>query len=73
MQQGDEKMSKNDNIYWRYKKATPPVEENADKNGEVKVVKPAERKSTLPSPFKCSKCDYVAPNNQAIRQHWLDH
>lgn len=26
---------------WRYKKKTPPVDEFADKNGPVKVIKPS--------------------------------
>lgn len=30
--------------YWRYKKGKSPVDENADRNGPVKVVVPANRK-----------------------------
>lgn len=38
----------NDNIYWRYKKKKPPVDENAHRNGKVIIVKPA----TKPAPKK---------------------
>lgn len=36
-------MSKQDNIYWRYKKKSPPKDENAHLNGEVKIIKPADK------------------------------
>jgi hypothetical protein len=58
-----------DAMNWRYKKNKPPIDEFAHINGEVKVIK----SSTLPNPFKCSKCDYIATSVKDSKQHWLDH
>ena len=39
------------------------------RNGYVKTTKPP----TLPNPFKCSKCDYIASSSQDSKQHWTEH
>ena len=58
-----------DEVYWRYKKKTPPVDENAHLNGEVKTIKLS---TELPHPFKCSKCGYIAISTNKSKEHWFD-
>lgn len=53
---------------WRYKKKIAPVDEFAHINSEVKIVKPS-----LPHPFKCSKCEYIATSVKDSHDHWFDH
>lgn len=36
---------KHGDLYWRYKKKTPPIDEFADKNGKVNIIKPAYKKT----------------------------
>jgi hypothetical protein len=55
-------------IYWRYKKNKPPVDDQPELNGEVKIVRPARN---LPPPFLCSKCTYNAPSRKDLNDHWL--
>ena len=58
-----------DALYWRYRKQTPPVDDNADLNGPVIVTKPA---TSLPHPLKCSRCDYIADSAADSRNHWFE-
>lgn len=58
-----------DEVYWRYKKNTPPVDDNAHLNGAVTV----RKYELLPNPLKCSKCEYVAKTVFDSKQHWIEH
>ncbi len=62
-----------------------PLQEHKQ-NGKVRITKPATKptfkppkykatwNSTLPHPFKCSKCSYIATNKADFNNHWsLDH
>lgn len=73
-----------DSQNWRYKKKTVPTDDYAHLNGPVHTIKPADPPkpipkpepykptSTLPHPYKCSKCVYIAPTLQASKRHWFD-
>lgn len=43
------------------------------KNSKHEAIK-ITRKAELPTPFKCSKCDYIASNNKDVHKHWaMEH
>lgn len=51
--------------YWRYKKNVAPIDENPELNGPVIT-------RTLPSPFKCSKCEYIGTHSKDVQKHYFE-